>query len=131
MIVAGVLISAPVVAQFGPKIARLIRADAARDGFALPPDLLDVVADLEMVARRAERTAVTTADARQPDCRSVTLEVDVKTAATRIGTNERNVRDLIARGRLSARRAPKGRAWLIDEASVVAYIEDRDDRRTA
>jgi excisionase family DNA binding protein len=117
-----------VCARYAALVEDAVRDRLRRDGLPVGPELARMLAELREAgdAWRAitDGTAEATAEECQPDCRGVTL--NVKAAADRLGTKNRNVVDLIARGRLSARRA--GRAWRIDEASVDRYI---DERRTA
>ncbi|MGD9996970.1 MAG: helix-turn-helix domain-containing protein [Ilumatobacteraceae bacterium] len=128
IVVRGVVIPERVVAAYGRAIASAVRTEIRRNGGRADVDLFDVLGELEACAKQwaTPTTAVATAAACVPDCRSESIErCTVHEAAELIGCRERNVRDLIARAVLPAERATKGRGWLIDRRAVVAYAEQR------
>lgn len=103
------------------------------------PRLESVTAQLTRCAQSAESGSAATsngskelpqgasdADARHPKGYAIAT-VTVAEAARLLGTGERNVRDLAARGRIPARRS--GGVWLVDAAAVEARAAAKAARR--
>ncbi|BBY95182.1 hypothetical protein MGALJ_48510 [Mycobacterium gallinarum] len=100
---------------------------------------------LETVARQLARCAETGSAAApngSTDCRCGASHKDTghhhdyawlntAEAAKVLGTGERNVRDLAARGSIPARRAGERGRWLIDAGAVVERAEHKAERKAA
>lgn len=107
----------------------LRQGEAARQLRVAAAQLREAARQLQEVQARAAvaddgSTAVPSggwgADSESPPWTGVTTRV----AAERLGVKERQVRNLIRDGQLSAGRGP-GRAWLVAEESLAAEIERR------
>lgn len=89
---------------------RLARIEGKLNGTGIPPDVADLVRKLHAAASGA--VLGTTVDTPAEPVRPSTEEVDVATAAARLGIKPRAVRKQIARGKLSGRKV--GGVWLVE-----------------
>ena len=106
-----------------PQVARalrLARRVGERDRIAAPASWQQLLAEAEE-AELAGSTAAGGSAAVPPEPVLPPSRLDgectTREAASVIGTGERNVRDLAARGAVAARKV--GRAWLLDRADVL------------
>ena len=102
---------------------------ASRDG-AVPANvlvlrgLLDRVVAGAAVAGRLPTAAVLGSDGSLVGGPAVNLEdMEIREAARVLGCGQRNVRDLVARGALPARK--RGGRWTFDRLAVVELLESR------
>lgn len=125
----GVVWSEADCARFARWLEGLARAECRRDGSPLPDDLSARFWEMCVVGDRFRSThaptSASTSVASAMDCRPANVEtMTTRDVAAVLGTTDRNVRDLVARGRLSAQMAT-GAGWVFDPADVAAYQQER------
>jgi excisionase family DNA binding protein len=112
-------------------IERLVMHQLRRDSAHIPEDLAALLADMKSAGRRWREVNVPSTSARtSADCdddfRCESVEsMTTDQVADRLGCGPRNVRDLVARGRLRTSEAVYGRGHAIDPSSVEAYEQEQ------
>lgn len=125
-----VLLSAKVCARLDA-IVDAVERQSRLDGLPLPAEVREALDGIRAAGRAYRSAARASRDLPTADSGSrgsagnpPSVMVDHMTTtavAAALGTRERNVRDLAARGALPGRRA--GRAWLFDPIVVSEYLD--------
>lgn len=125
MLPGGWVLLGPVGVGYCERALRLLKRTAARDGIGAPPEVRALTSTLVSALGTSDAGSAEVPN-EAPLSASSSLEmgpVSAGTAAEYLEITDRGVRDLCARGALSAERVA-GR-WVIDRADLRAYAARR------